>query len=71
MIMGVCNLCKLVLFSVWLEYIVVVVAGCESCSCDAVGSYNRSCDLYSGQCPCKPGVTGMQCDQCMVSVGGQ
>jgi len=39
--------------------------GCEECYCDSVGSYNRSCDVGSGQCYCKRGVIGLKCDQCM------
>ena len=34
------------------------------CECHAMGSYNSSCAQYDGQCACKPGVTGRQCDQC-------
>lgn len=32
--------------------------GCESCNCDAIGSFNSSCERFTGQCYCKPGVTG-------------
>ena len=39
--------------------------GCEECYCDSVGSYNSSCDVASGQCYCKSGVSGLKCDQCM------
>ncbi|GAB0100956.1 Laminin subunit gamma-1 [Sergentomyia squamirostris] len=42
--------------------------GCESCNCDPVGSYsaghNSTCDRFTGQCRCKPGVVGLKCDQC-------
>lgn len=38
--------------------------GCENCKCDTVGSYNSSCNTYTGQCFCKPGVTGLRCDKC-------
>ena len=41
-----------------------VVPGCEECRCSRVGSLNDSCDIQSGQCSCKLGVTGRQCDQC-------
>lgn len=42
------------------------ISGCESCNCDSVGSYNRSCDLTTGQCLCKPGVGGRRCESCQV-----
>lgn len=32
--------------------------GCESCNCDPIGSFNSSCERFTGQCYCKPGVTG-------------
>lgn len=32
--------------------------GCETCNCDPIGSFNTSCERFSGQCYCKPGVTG-------------
>jgi hypothetical protein len=38
--------------------------GCQSCNCDPVGSLNHTCDLYTGQCQCRPGVTGQRCDVC-------
>uniref|UniRef100_A0A672MBA3 Cadherin EGF LAG seven-pass G-type receptor 2-like n=1 Tax=Sinocyclocheilus grahami TaxID=75366 RepID=A0A672MBA3_SINGR len=39
-------------------------AACLLCDCYAVGAFSRSCDRDSGQCPCKPGVIGRQCDRC-------
>lgn len=40
-----------------------------ACECDPIGteadnSSNVMCDAVSGQCRCKPGVNGRQCDQC-------
>lgn len=49
---------------------------CKACSCHPVGSANlssstyTSCDPQNGNCPCKPGVAGPTCDQCMVGYWG-
>ncbi|XP_032654514.1 netrin-4 isoform X2 [Chelonoidis abingdonii] len=49
---------------------------CKLCSCHPVGSAmlpfstNIFCDPSNGDCPCKPGVAGPQCDQCMVGYWG-
>ena len=37
--------------------------GCKPCDCDPGGSYDNSCDLHSGQCKCRPFVTGRTCNQ--------
>lgn len=42
----------------------VMFQGCQPCNCDPVGSLNHTCDLYTGQCQCRPGVTGQRCDVC-------
>uniref|UniRef100_A0A3B4HCL0 Laminin EGF-like domain-containing protein n=1 Tax=Pundamilia nyererei TaxID=303518 RepID=A0A3B4HCL0_9CICH len=47
---------------------------CESCfgvprsrdQCDCSPCGTESCDPHSGQCRCKPGVTGPLCDRCEV-----
>ncbi|KAL5964703.1 Agrin [Taenia solium] len=37
----------------------------QGCSCNPFGSITVStCDSYSGQCKCKPGIRGQQCDIC-------
>jgi coxsackievirus/adenovirus receptor len=41
-----------------------IFQGCQPCNCDPVGSLNHTCDLYTGQCQCRPGVTGQRCDVC-------
>uniref|UniRef100_A0A8D2ISK6 Usherin n=1 Tax=Varanus komodoensis TaxID=61221 RepID=A0A8D2ISK6_VARKO len=42
-------------------------SACLPCNCDRSGTVNGSllCDKSTGQCPCKTGVTGLQCHQCM------
>lgn len=37
---------------------------CLPCDCYPVGSFSRSCDPESGQCQCRPGVIGRQCNAC-------
>lgn len=37
---------------------------CLLCDCYPVGSFSRACERQSGQCQCKPGVIGRQCDRC-------
>ncbi|EAT47381.1 AAEL001477-PA [Aedes aegypti] len=37
---------------------------CESCGCNREGSISDECDSWTGQCRCKPGITGMKCDRC-------
>ena len=40
--------------------------GCKECTCNSQGTVQgSSCDLRTGECECKPGVTGAQCDQCL------
>uniref|UniRef100_A0A8C8EC97 Laminin subunit alpha 3 n=1 Tax=Otus sunia TaxID=257818 RepID=A0A8C8EC97_9STRI len=43
------------------------LAGCESCNCSERGVINVAspeCEKNNGQCKCKPGIRGRQCDQC-------
>ncbi|XP_075883000.1 laminin subunit alpha-5 isoform X3 [Nelusetta ayraudi] len=35
---------------------------CTECSCSPCGT--ESCDPHTGQCRCKPGITGTRCDRC-------
>ncbi|XP_026686393.1 laminin subunit alpha-1-like [Diaphorina citri] len=34
------------------------------CNCNRDGSLHFSCDVHTGQCSCKPNMTGLACDQC-------
>ncbi|XP_064646434.1 laminin-like protein epi-1 [Lineus longissimus] len=44
---------------------VIYMDGGVPCGCDAVGSLDKTCEQYGGQCHCKAGVTGRTCDVCM------
>ena len=37
---------------------------CEPCNCHPVGSSGKICNQTNGQCPCKDGVTGRECNRC-------
>nr|XP_056710908.1 laminin subunit alpha-3 [Euleptes europaea] len=43
------------------------LAGCEACNCSSEGIVNVAdpeCDKIDGQCKCRLGITGRQCDRC-------
>lgn len=42
-----------------------VSLGCVTCDCNASGSIEKFCDTHSGQCPCKMGIEGLHCDECV------
>uniref|UniRef100_A0A803Y0B0 Laminin subunit alpha 3 n=1 Tax=Meleagris gallopavo TaxID=9103 RepID=A0A803Y0B0_MELGA len=49
------------------------LAGCESCNCSERGIVNAArpeCEKNKGQCKCKPGIRGRQCDQCVPGTYG-
>lgn len=37
---------------------------CHPCQCNPGGSVDGNCDSATGQCVCKPGVTGQLCEEC-------
>lgn len=37
---------------------------CQRCDCSPSGSFHGDCDRGSGQCVCRPGATGLRCEQC-------
>ncbi|CAL1527735.1 unnamed protein product, partial [Lymnaea stagnalis] len=40
------------------------ITGCQHCGCVEAGSLNVTCNNDTGQCPCKPNTSGMQCNAC-------
>lgn len=44
--------------------------GCEECLCDPMGAVSSECDATTGQCSCKPSVSGMRCNQCVPGFTG-
>nr|AVK72333.1 netrin protein [Meara stichopi] len=37
---------------------------CRDCNCHPVGASGKVCNQTSGQCPCKEGVSGLNCNRC-------
>ena len=37
--------------------------GCSGCDCNPGGSVDNTCDKETGQCRCRPRITGQHCDQ--------
>ncbi|KAB0405420.1 hypothetical protein E2I00_018925, partial [Balaenoptera physalus] len=37
---------------------------CQRCDCSPHGSVHDDCDRGSGQCVCRPGATGLRCEDC-------
>ena len=37
---------------------------CRACNCHPVGASGKICNQNDGQCPCKDGVTGKECNRC-------
>uniref|UniRef100_A0A8B9S3L0 Laminin subunit alpha-1 n=1 Tax=Apteryx owenii TaxID=8824 RepID=A0A8B9S3L0_APTOW len=42
----------------------VTDGNCQPCQCNPGGSAHVNCDRATGQCLCKPGVTGQLCEEC-------
>ncbi|XP_061488032.1 laminin subunit beta-3 [Rhineura floridana] len=41
-----------------------VRTGCRACDCNFQGTEEVGCDKLTGRCLCRPGFTGVRCDQC-------
>eukprot|EP00112_Aurelia_sp_Birch-Aquarium-sp1_P013410 Seg2845.2 transcript_id=Seg2845.2/GoldUCD/mRNA.D3Y31 product="Laminin-like protein epi-1" protein_id=Seg2845.2/GoldUCD/D3Y31 len=39
------------------------VFGCKACDCNEGGSSSKTCDKKTGQCKCRPSITGRRCDR--------
>ncbi|XP_020625877.1 laminin subunit beta-1-like, partial [Orbicella faveolata] len=37
---------------------------CQACVCDGIGAHHNVCNHVTGQCACKPHVTGLNCSRC-------
>ena len=45
-------------------------SGALPCQCDFEGSFSFECEPFGGQCSCKPGVIGRQCNRCQTGFYG-
>lgn len=70
-------LCNSVFYIIWLvilsgyygDALAIPKGDCKPCRCDPTGTESSGegpllCDQITGQCQCKPNVTGINCDQC-------
>lgn len=37
---------------------------CQPCNCHPDGIQTEGCDVETGRCYCREGVTGLKCDKC-------
>ncbi|RVE52213.1 hypothetical protein evm_003132 [Chilo suppressalis] len=58
--------CRDSMFSITAEY----NSGALSCFCDFMGSTELECDVFGGQCPCRPNVIGRSCSACRTGYYG-
>ncbi len=49
------------------------VVGCGSCKCDPFGTKNgnQTCDVVTGQCPCRDNFGGRKCSECRAGFYGK
>lgn len=51
----------------WRNVIKILFYFVTGCNCSKLGSESNACDIRTGQCRCRPHVTGRACDTCEVS----
>lgn len=44
--------------------------GALPCHCNFQGSVSFECEVFGGQCPCKPNIIGRECNQCKTGYFG-
>lgn len=47
-----------------LEFFLIILYFNIACDCDREGTLDLNCNKETGQCVCRPGYTGIRCDQC-------
>uniref|UniRef100_A0A8D0L970 Netrin-1 n=1 Tax=Sphenodon punctatus TaxID=8508 RepID=A0A8D0L970_SPHPU len=47
-----------------LSHSITSSKACKACQCHPIGAIGALCNQTSGQCQCKPGVTGLTCNRC-------
>lgn len=60
------DFCRQSVFALTTEF----NSGALPCQCNFEGSYSFECDQFGGQCSCKPGVIGRQCNRCKTGYFG-
>lgn len=59
--------CRICAVNTWGN---VFQRGCRHCECDIAGSIGQTCNSGTGQCNCKEGYTGRQCNECSIGYYG-
>ena len=54
---------------VWYDYLMLIQSMYLDCNCNTDGSESLQCD-ENGQCKCKPGFTGLTCNECSTGFEG-
>ena len=46
------------------------IYGLQSCNCDLIGSFDKPCNPYGGQCECRTNVHNRKCEKCLPKTWG-